>query len=211
MEVQWFKRDKEAVLDDLRRGVRPLMATTMSSGPLDELIALHDELGVFDALDQTPGRATARGDRRRSAVPDPRRAAVLARAGPRPSGTAALPGAGHLAPPGMGPRPDPGRRQSAASSPRGEASRVVALSPRHLAGRVPPRRGRGLAPRPAGRGVPPVPASARPGQGLCHRRQRPGQRLSPGLPGLRLGAAASDRGLAAVGRDGFGEGPRGRK
>ena len=54
MEVQWFKRDKEAVLDDLRRGVRPLMATTMSSGPLDELIALHDELGAFDALDQLP-------------------------------------------------------------------------------------------------------------------------------------------------------------
>ena len=54
MEVQWFKRDKEAVLDDLRRGVRPLMATTMSSGPLDELIALHDELGVFDALDRLP-------------------------------------------------------------------------------------------------------------------------------------------------------------
>ena len=54
MEVQWFKRDKEAVLNDLRRGVRPLMATTMSSGPLDELIALHDELGVLDALDQLP-------------------------------------------------------------------------------------------------------------------------------------------------------------
>ena len=54
MEVQWFRQDKEAVLDDLRRGVRPLMATTMASGPLDELIALHDELGVFDALDQLP-------------------------------------------------------------------------------------------------------------------------------------------------------------
>src|SRR3954466_10177038 len=54
MEVQWFKRDKEAVLDDLRRGVRPLMATTMASGPLDELIALHIELGIFDALDPMP-------------------------------------------------------------------------------------------------------------------------------------------------------------
>src|SRR3954465_13782357 len=54
MAIQWFRRDNEAVLDDLRRGVRPLMATTMSSGPLDELIALHDELGVFDALDQLP-------------------------------------------------------------------------------------------------------------------------------------------------------------
>src|SRR3954463_6589611 len=54
MGFEWFKRDKEAVLNDLRRGVRPLMATTMSSGPLDELIALHDELGVFDALDRLP-------------------------------------------------------------------------------------------------------------------------------------------------------------
>src|SRR3954449_412355 len=54
MEVQWFRQDKEAVLDQLRRGVRPLMATTMASGPLDELIALHIELGVFDALDPMP-------------------------------------------------------------------------------------------------------------------------------------------------------------
>jgi hypothetical protein len=30
------------------------MATTMASGPLDELIALHMELGVFDALDRLP-------------------------------------------------------------------------------------------------------------------------------------------------------------
>src|SRR3954452_18958587 len=54
MEVQWFRQDKQAVLDDLRRGVRPLMATTMASGPLDELIALHIELGIFDALDRLP-------------------------------------------------------------------------------------------------------------------------------------------------------------
>lgn len=54
MKVQWFRQDKEAVLDELRRGVRPLMATTTASGPLDELIALHMELGVFEALDQLP-------------------------------------------------------------------------------------------------------------------------------------------------------------
>jgi hypothetical protein len=30
------------------------MATTMASGPLDELVALHIELGVFDALDAVP-------------------------------------------------------------------------------------------------------------------------------------------------------------
>src|SRR3954447_14506970 len=64
MEIQWFRRDKEAVLDELRRGVRPLMATTMASGPLDELIALHIGLGVFDALDRLPV------DRRRAGIAD---------------------------------------------------------------------------------------------------------------------------------------------
>jgi hypothetical protein len=54
MEVRWFRQDKPAVLDALRRGERPLMATTTASGPLDELIALHIELGVFEALDQLP-------------------------------------------------------------------------------------------------------------------------------------------------------------
>lgn len=51
MELRWFRQDKPAVLDALRRGERPLMATTMASGPLDELVALHIELGVFEALD----------------------------------------------------------------------------------------------------------------------------------------------------------------
>src|SRR3954469_7750898 len=64
MEIQWFRQDKPAVLDELRRGVRPLMATTMASGPLDELIALHIELGVFDALDRLPTQ------RRRAGIDD---------------------------------------------------------------------------------------------------------------------------------------------
>jgi hypothetical protein len=51
MGVEWFRNDKPAVLDELRRGVRPLMAASRASGPLDELVALHIELGVFDALD----------------------------------------------------------------------------------------------------------------------------------------------------------------
>jgi hypothetical protein len=54
VEVRWFRQDKQAVLDALRRGERPLMATTTTSGPLDELIALHIELGIFDALDHLP-------------------------------------------------------------------------------------------------------------------------------------------------------------
>src|SRR3954464_6511544 len=54
MEVRWFRQDKPAVLDALRRGQRPLMATTMAAGPVDELVALRIELGTFDALDALP-------------------------------------------------------------------------------------------------------------------------------------------------------------
>jgi hypothetical protein len=51
MALAWYRQDKGAVVAALRRGEHPDMATTMSSGPLDELVALHDELGVFAALD----------------------------------------------------------------------------------------------------------------------------------------------------------------
>jgi hypothetical protein len=64
MEIYWFRQDKQAVLEELRRGVRPLMATTMASGPLDELIALHIELGIFEALDDLPV------DRQRAGIDD---------------------------------------------------------------------------------------------------------------------------------------------
>ena len=64
MERVWYRRDREAVLAALRRGERPDLATTTASGPLDELVALHDALGVFTALD---GLAV---ERRRSGVAD---------------------------------------------------------------------------------------------------------------------------------------------
>ena len=54
MSLGWFRQDTQGVLDALGRGERPFMATTMGSGPLDELLALHIELGVFDALDELP-------------------------------------------------------------------------------------------------------------------------------------------------------------
>ena len=149
MEIQWFRQDKQAVLDELRRGVRPLMATTMASGPLDELIALHIELGLFDALDRLPV------DRQRAGIDDALLFRTLAalpflpEPGPRPLGPAAVPGAGHLAPARLGPRPDPGRRQPPPSPSRGAAGRVPAVSSRHLAGCLPAGRGGRLAPGPA--------------------------------------------------------------
>jgi hypothetical protein len=52
MALAWYRQDKDAVVAALRQGEHPDMATTMSSGPLDELVALHDELGIFAALDE---------------------------------------------------------------------------------------------------------------------------------------------------------------
>ena len=65
MPLEWFRQDKPAVLDRLRRQERPLMATTMASGPLDELLALHIDLGIFEALD------TLTTDRQRAGLDDP--------------------------------------------------------------------------------------------------------------------------------------------
>jgi hypothetical protein len=49
--MAWYRNDKVAVAEALRRGERPDLATTMASGPLDELVALHQELGIFAILD----------------------------------------------------------------------------------------------------------------------------------------------------------------
>jgi hypothetical protein len=50
--MEWYRNDKAAVAEALRRGERPDWATTMASGPLDELVALHQELGIFDIVDE---------------------------------------------------------------------------------------------------------------------------------------------------------------
>ena len=76
MSITWYQRNDAAVIGALQRGQRPDMATTQSSGPLDELVALHDELGVFEVLDaaRVPkaetrgGRQTAAAHGRRVAV-----------------------------------------------------------------------------------------------------------------------------------------------
>jgi hypothetical protein len=65
MSMQWFRQDKEAVLDALRRGEPPLMATTMNCGPLDELVAPHIDLGVFDVLNRLPVNRGSSGFRAR--------------------------------------------------------------------------------------------------------------------------------------------------
>src|SRR5215217_2793867 len=65
MQRVWYRHDREAVLGALRQGQRPDLATTLRCGPLDELLALHDELGVFSILDEVEVQ------RRRAGLPDP--------------------------------------------------------------------------------------------------------------------------------------------
>ncbi len=62
--MEWYRNDKAAVAEALRRGERPDLATTMASGPLDELVALHEELGILAILDQVEVQ------RERAGVPD---------------------------------------------------------------------------------------------------------------------------------------------
>lgn len=74
MERVWYRQDQKAVEGALRRGERPDMATTMGSGPLDELVALHEELGCLAAVESLAC------DRQRRGVEDAlllRSAAVL--------------------------------------------------------------------------------------------------------------------------------------
>ena len=62
--MEWYRKDKTAVAEGLRRGERPDLATTMATGPLDELVALHEELGIFGMVEQLEVQ------RKRAGVPD---------------------------------------------------------------------------------------------------------------------------------------------
>jgi hypothetical protein len=62
--MEWYRTAKTAVAEALRRGERPDLATTMASGPLDELIALHEELGICAILEAVEAQRT------RAGVPD---------------------------------------------------------------------------------------------------------------------------------------------
>jgi hypothetical protein len=64
MKRVWYRHHRQTVLDALRRGQRPDLATTLACGPLDELLALHDELGMLRAVD------TLHVQRQRAGLPD---------------------------------------------------------------------------------------------------------------------------------------------
>jgi hypothetical protein len=62
--MEWYRNEKATVAEALRRGERPDLATTMASGPLDELVAFHEELGIFAIVEQLEVQ------RKRAGVPD---------------------------------------------------------------------------------------------------------------------------------------------
>jgi len=50
MERVWYREDRAVVEAALRQGERPDLATPLGAGVLDELLALHEELGVLGAV-----------------------------------------------------------------------------------------------------------------------------------------------------------------
>src|SRR3954469_2534772 len=65
MELRWYRHDQEAVVGALQAGAHPDMVTSRRVGVLDQLVALHTELGIFAALDTLPV------NRKRAGLPDP--------------------------------------------------------------------------------------------------------------------------------------------
>ena len=59
--MEWYREEKAVVAEALRRGERPDLATTMASGPLDELVALHEELGIFATLEEVEAQRKRAG------------------------------------------------------------------------------------------------------------------------------------------------------
>src|SRR6266550_3636026 len=59
--MEWYRNEKGAVAEALRGGERPDLATTMASGPLDELVALHQELGIFAIVEELEVQRTRAG------------------------------------------------------------------------------------------------------------------------------------------------------
>ena len=65
MELRWYQHDQAAVVAALQAGAHPDLVTSRGQGVLDQLVALHAELGIFATLDALPVT------RQREGLPDP--------------------------------------------------------------------------------------------------------------------------------------------
>ena len=54
MNLKFYQQNQGAVAEVLKNGERPDMATTISRTWLDDLVGLHEQLGIFAALEQLP-------------------------------------------------------------------------------------------------------------------------------------------------------------
>ena len=191
----------------LSRGERPFMATTMGSGPLDELVALHNELGVFDALDQLPVV------RQRAGIADP----LLFRTSGHPSfpqGIRVDPAArllfqepAILLQVGWAPVQIQAGDNDRHRHPEGRQAESLPCHPdtlRDAFRRVAARAWEAVQKATVGPLFQRQLVRAR----LRNRWQRAGQRSPPRLLGLRLGTAADHRRLAIAGGGRLGEGQR---
>jgi hypothetical protein len=61
MQRVWYRHDQQGVVSALERGAPIEMVTTMNSGPLDRLVALHEELGILATLDRVQSARQRRG------------------------------------------------------------------------------------------------------------------------------------------------------
>src|SRR6266568_2525356 len=178
--MAWYRNEKAAVVEALRRGERPDLATTMASGPLDELEVQRERAGVADELLL---RTLATLPFVEAASPPWRKLGLV----PRTSRAVA---------PGLGPGANPSRQQWTTSPSRWTPSRVLALSSGYLARYPASGGGVGLAARASGRGQGALPATIGAWAGLCRRWQRAGRCLSSGGFGVCVGHPSGHRGLA---------------
>src|SRR5437588_8998985 len=192
--MAWYRKDKEAVAAALQQGERPDLATTMASGPLDELVALHEELGIFAIVDEVEAQRT------RAGVPDELLLRTLATL-PFVE-QASLSGASEilfrepavLLQLGWAPVQIRGGEQWTASASRGTARGILAVSSGYVARCLAAGRRVSVAASASRRSAVALSAAVGARQSLCRRWQRARRRLPPGGLGVCVGHASGHRG-----------------
>ena len=206
--MAWYRNDKAAVVEALRRGERPDLATTMASGPLDELVALHQDLGIFANLDGLEVQ------RARAGVPDELLLRTLATL-PFVE-QASLSGATEvlfrepavLLQLGWAPVQIRSGSNGRHRHPDGRQEESLPCHPDTLRDAALAGRGVSLAACASSRGQSALPAAVGAWQGLCSRWQRVGRGPASGGLGVCVSHSPDHRGLATLEWACLGERPR---
>ena len=61
MDLRWYRQDREKVAAKVRAGERPELVTTTAVGPLDALVAVHEELGMMTVVEGLANGRQRRG------------------------------------------------------------------------------------------------------------------------------------------------------